>query len=155
MNIIKYITTVIWAILLCTLSAANAEEMSSDNFRIPTSVVSGGGTPMNSNNFKIEATMGQPSPLMDPLDPPYSADYDLYPGFWYTAITEDIEPCECDLNTDGGCDMLDYFIFGQDWGRMDCNDPGVDCECDLNSDGGCDMLDYFIFGQDWGRMDCP
>jgi len=64
-------------------------------------------------------------------------------------------PCECDLNTDGGCDMLDYFIFGQDWGRMDCNDPRVDCECDLNTDGGCDMLDYFIFGQDWGRMDCP
>ena len=29
--------------------------------------------------------MGQPSPLMDPAAPPWSTNYDLYPGFWYTA----------------------------------------------------------------------
>ena len=28
--------------------------------------------------------------------------------------------CECDLNHDGRCDMLDWLIFGQDWGRTDC-----------------------------------
>ena len=28
--------------------------------------------------------------------------------------------CECDLNADGRCDMLDWFQFGQDWGRTDC-----------------------------------
>jgi len=31
-----------------------------------------------------------------------------------------VDPCECDLNTDGGCDMLDYFIFGEGWGRTNC-----------------------------------
>jgi hypothetical protein len=66
------------------------------------------------------------------------------------------EPCECDLSRDGICDMFDWFIFGQDWGRTDCNAPGAEpCECDLNHDGTCDMVDYFLFGQDWGRTDCP
>lgn len=30
------------------------------------------------------------------------------------------EPCECDLNNDGVCDMQDWLVFGQDWGRTDC-----------------------------------
>ena len=33
------------------------------------------------------------------------------------------EPCECDLNTDGVCDMQDWLIFGEDWGRTDCTVP--------------------------------
>jgi hypothetical protein len=66
------------------------------------------------------------------------------------------EPCECDLNHDGRCDMQDWLIFGQDWGRTDCHDPGAEpCECDLNDDGRCDMQDWLIFGEDWGRTDCP
>jgi hypothetical protein len=66
------------------------------------------------------------------------------------------EVCECDLNHDGTCDMLDWLLFGEDWGRTNCNDPGVDpCECDLNGDGKCDMLDWLLFGEDWGRTDCP
>jgi len=28
--------------------------------------------------------------------------------------------CECDLNLDGKCDMQDWLLFGQDWGRVDC-----------------------------------
>jgi hypothetical protein len=64
--------------------------------------------------------------------------------------------CGCDLNNDGNCDMLDWLVFGVDWGRTDCNEPGVEpCECDLNGDGNCDMLDWLLFGQDWGRTDCP
>jgi hypothetical protein len=30
------------------------------------------------------------------------------------------EPCECDLNHDGQCDMRDWLAFGEDWGRTDC-----------------------------------
>ena len=29
-------------------------------------------------------------------------------------------PCECDLNIDGRCDMQDWLLFGEDWGRTDC-----------------------------------
>ena len=72
-----------------------------------------------------------------------------------------IEPCECDLNHDGRCDMQDWLLFGEDWGRTDCGtppgsgNPPNDCECDLNADGRCDMQDWLLFGEDWGRTDCP
>lgn len=67
-----------------------------------------------------------------------------------------IPRCECDLDQDGDCDMTDWFLFGPDWGRTDCKEPGVDsCECDLDHDGDCDTADYFIFVEDWGRADCP
>jgi hypothetical protein len=57
----------------------------------------------------------------------------------------------CDLNRDGWCDEMDEEIFFEDWGRIDCHDPGVACECDLNEDGRCDMQDWEIFGEDWER----
>jgi len=69
--------------------------------------------------------------------------------------------CECDLNSDFRCDMQDWLLFGQDWGRTDCGTPPGsgslpnDCECDLNTDGRCDMQDWLFFGTDWGRTDCP
>ena len=28
--------------------------------------------------------------------------------------------CECNLDGDNDCDMSDYFLFGDDWGRTDC-----------------------------------
>jgi hypothetical protein len=34
-----------------------------------------------------------------------------------------LDPCECDLNGDGKCDMLDWLLFGEDWGRTDCPIP--------------------------------
>ena len=60
----------------------------------------------------------------------------------------------CDLDQDGSCDMEDWLIFGEDWGRTDCNDEAVECECDLNGDDRCDMEDWLIFGEDWGKADC-
>ena len=66
-----------------------------------------------------------------------------------------INACECDLNQDERCDMEDWLLFGEDWGRTDCHEPGVECECDLNDDARCDMLDWLLFGEDWGRTDCP
>jgi hypothetical protein len=72
-----------------------------------------------------------------------------------------VDACECDLNSDGKCDMEDFLIFGQDWGRTDCGtppgsgNPPNDCECDITQDGKCDMQDYLPFGEDWGRIDCP
>jgi hypothetical protein len=71
-------------------------------------------------------------------------------------VYENIEElCRCDLNQDGRCDMQDWLIFGQDWGRTDCNDPGVDeCECDITEDGRCDMQDWLVFGDNWGETCC-
>ena len=139
-----------FAISLCGSSFA---EMSSANFTITTSVVSGGGAPGASTNFQTNSTLGQPSPLMDPSDPPLSTNYNLEPGFWYTVAVAEV--CECDLNNDGSCNILDWPYFIEDWGRTDCNDPGVDCECDMNGDGSCNILDWPYFIEDWGRTDCP
>ncbi len=53
--------------------------------------------------------------------------------------------CECDLNKDGKCNILDYQLFIQDWGRTNCGTPpgtGLppnDCECDLNKDGKLEL----------------
>ena len=82
-------------------------------------------------------------------------------GTGSTCATTTCTQCECDLNTDGRCDMQDWLLFGADWGRTDCGtppgsgDPPNDCECDLNTDGKCDMQDWLLFGEDWGRTDCP
>jgi hypothetical protein len=126
--------------------------MQSDNYSIPTSVLSGGGEPMTSASYQTDATLGQPSPVTDSS----SANYGLNPGFWYTVELEAAEVCECDLNTDGTCNMFDWIIFAPDWGRTDCNEPAAEpCECDLNDDGTCNMFDWIIFAPDWGRTDCP
>jgi len=140
--------------LFCLAPNTDAEEMSSDNFRIPTSVVSGGGTPMSSTSFRVNQTIGQPSPLMDPLDPPYSADYDLYPGFWYTAIPEDVELCEGDFDSDNDVDGSDLAIFAADFGRTDCA-TGPQCEGDFDDDDDVDGSDLAKFASDFGRTNCP
>jgi hypothetical protein len=63
-------------------------------------------------------------------------------------------PCECDLNGDGSCNILDWPLFIEDWGRSDCHDLGIFCECDLNSDGNCNILDWPYFIDDWGQTSC-
>jgi hypothetical protein len=78
-----------------------------------------------------------------------------------SATTLSADVCECNLNTDHSCNILDYQLFIQDWGRTNCGtppgtgNPPNDCECDLNQDGKCNILDYQRFIQDWGRTDCP
>ena len=94
---------------------------------------------------------------MDPLDPPYSANYDLYPGFWYTAITEVVELCEGDFDTDGDVDGSDLATFAADFGRTDC-DTGAPCEGDFDADGDTDGIDLATFAARFGRTDgcaCP
>jgi len=65
--------------------------------------------------------------------------------------------CACDLNRDGRCNMTDWVLFGQQWGRIDCHstNPLVRCYCDLNDDGRCNMTDWVLFGKAWGRTNCP
>jgi hypothetical protein len=51
-------------IVLCLLDSSYAQ-MSSANYRITTTVMSGGGAPMASTSFQMNSTLGQPSPLME------------------------------------------------------------------------------------------
>jgi len=61
----------------------------------------------------------------------------------------------CDLNSDGVCDIRDFALFSQDWGHVDCSEPTVECECDLNQDGNCDFVDWMIFSAAWGATAGP
>ncbi len=87
---------------------------------------------MGSTNFQMNATMGQPSPLIDPAAPPWSTNYELLTGFWYTlgagSCRWDIEPIAADGDVDGA-DLAEYFnaydpmtlpAFTAEFGRTDC-----------------------------------
>ena len=92
---------------------------------------------------------------LDNLDRPHISYYEIIDGdLKYATADIPVDPCECDLNSDGSCNVFDWFTFIEDWGSTNCNEPGVDCECDLNNDGSCNVFDWFIFIEDWGRTDC-
>jgi hypothetical protein len=84
-----------------------------------------------------------------------AGQYDIY------VVHHCQDVCECDLDHNGSCNILDWPYFIEDWGRMDCGtppgsgNPPNDCECDLNTDGSCNILDWPFFIEDWGRTDCP
>lgn len=108
----------------------------SENYLITTSVQSSGGAFMNSGNYKISSTIGQPSPLSIGQENPNSENYDNYPGFWYTVKYGFVVMCAGDLEPDGdpdgdvdGSDLYYYIFyiseiglgdFAVNFGRTDC-----------------------------------
>jgi hypothetical protein len=82
----KAFSSTIALTLILVFSLVAFSQMQSENYRITTSVISNGGGPTASDNFLSNSTMGQSSPLMDTGYPPYSDNYENYPGFWYTAL---------------------------------------------------------------------
>jgi hypothetical protein len=69
----------------------------STSYKIPSTVLSGGGSPMSSASYTGNSTLGQPSPLMNPSSPPTSTSYDNYPGFWYGAVIASAPPTLIEL----------------------------------------------------------
>jgi hypothetical protein len=101
--------------------------MESSKYVISNSSLSGPGGPMTSGNYQTNSTLGQPSPLMDPNDPPDSTSYELYPGFWY--ILEAEIP---------GCQGLSSFAdaYGSTGSDSNYNEA-----CDSEDDGDVDGAD--------------
>jgi hypothetical protein len=125
-------------------------EMGSANYRITTSVLSTGGAPMGSTNCQTKSTLGQSSPLMDPSNPPYSTNYDNYPGFWYTVgAALAINDCSGDFNNDGDVDGSDLATFAEDFGRTGYG-AAPPCEGDFDGDGDGDGSDLATFATDFG-----
>jgi hypothetical protein len=107
-----------WGFILGFALSANAQ-MTNDNYAITTSVISGGGAPMASGldgPYKMNATLGQPSPL-ETNPPSQSAfSYELYPGFWYTLGAGLPFGCVWDLQPvppDGDVDGSDLAAFAE------------------------------------------
>lgn len=152
-NKIFYLFLILSFVFCFTVGAV--AEMGSENYRIPISVMSGGGAPMESTSYQTDSTVGQPSPLMDPANPPGSTNYDLYPGFWHTVeLGVVVDPCEGDFDHDGDVDGSDLAVFAADFGRTDC-DTGEECEGDFDLDDDVDGSDLAVFAADFGRTDCP
>jgi hypothetical protein len=91
---------------VAVFTATASADMQSPNYRITTSVISGGGGPMASDNFLSQSTLGQPSPISPPL---YSLNFSLYPGFWYTLVVGTGNAW--DLDRDGDVDGVDLWEF--------------------------------------------
>ena len=106
-------------------------QMQSTDYRITTSAMSGGGGPMASDNYNMESTLGQSSPLMNPADPPWSPNYDLFPGLWYTLATA--IPV---------CDGIASFAAAYGSTSLDAN---YNASCDMDIDGDVDGGDLAVF----------
>ncbi|MEE4112417.1 MAG: hypothetical protein V2I40_06350 [Desulfobacteraceae bacterium] len=124
---------VLVALLLSLLPMTALAAMSSASYRITTTVMSGGGGIMGSAGYQLNGTLGQPSPLVDdPLFPPFSANYELLTGFWYTldaGCQWDIEPASGDGDVDGA-DLAEFInafntadlpSFAEEFGRLGCH----------------------------------
>ena len=89
------------AILICLAVPNLHAEMSSTNYRITTSVFSGGGGMMSSPNYQLLGTVAQPTPPGNSS----STNFILDAGFWYTMLTDAVG----DVNNDGTVDLKDVI----------------------------------------------
>jgi hypothetical protein len=78
----KLFFNLIAIVFIISFTVPTLANMGSENYSIVESVFSNGGGPTVSDNYAIDSTLGQPSPLMENIQP-ISPNYGLYPGFWY------------------------------------------------------------------------
>ena len=134
MKKIYFLPILIACLTIGWVSSLDALPSASTNFRLNSFVFSPGGISAASSGFKMRATMGQPSPVMDPSDPPLSFTYDLYPGFWYTLIA--LEP---DTDGDGLFDTVELGSLCLKYDDADSDDDGImDGVEDANFNGRID-----------------
>ncbi len=117
--------------MMLVLNQSGFAAMESENYSITTSVISCGGKPIDSENFRINSTLGQATPL-NAL--PYSENYNLDPGFWYTLDFGLVSFCSWDFNPPdrdvdgsdlaefvaGAFDSSDLAAFAVEFGRINC-----------------------------------
>ena len=118
--------------MLLFLSSDTFAEMASENYRIRNYVHSAGGVQTGSAIYQLNGTIGQSSPPMDPLEPPLSDNYDLYPGFWYVIAAFE-STCPGDFNGDKDVDDSDLAEY-------------------LFEAGG---LDLEVFAPNFSKVNCP
>jgi hypothetical protein len=76
---------------------------------------------MASTSYQMNGTLGQPTPLMEPGMDPFSDNYGLLPGFWYT-IGPFSATCPGDFDWDFDVDGVDLQEYIFDSGGLDLDD---------------------------------
>ena len=117
-------STVFLTVYFLSMCPAVHASIASENYRISSYVLSGGGGPAVSASFRMNATAGQPSPLPGPSGNPFSGSYNLHPGFW-PAIDSAEQNHDKDSDGDGIVDAIEI--------------PGCTDELIVDSDG--DLID--------------
>ena len=116
--------------------------MESENYRIPRSVQSGGGSFMASENYVAAATLGQASAIGLSL----SAGYGVQAGFWNFILMKG------DVNGDGKVDLADLVLCLQvTTGRTPAD---LHRGADVNGDGQIGLTEaIYILGKASGLRD--
>ena len=96
------ISTLVQIVVLVLCTSAACAGMSSASYRITTSVMSGGGGTMSSDNFIMMSTLGQPAGLGNST----STGYILDAGYWYTIL---LSLAVGDVNGDGTVNLHDVI----------------------------------------------
>lgn len=127
------ITTIVLTMFYLWLGmpVISVADMSSDSYRITSSVMSSGGGNMVSATYWLTGTLGQSSPPVDdPLAPPFSDNYEMLTGFWYT-----LGGCQWDIDPEGGdgdvdgADLAEFIkafdpnmvpVFADEFGLVGC-----------------------------------
>ena len=99
--------------------------MQSANYRIPISVISGGGAPSMSATYDSNATVGQSTAIGDGM----SSSFDNYAGYWYqaAALLNAATGYGDELAVDFGADGL-WHYDGSLWSNLAGWDPDGDME---------------------------
>jgi len=98
--------------LLLTLSVMigeNSLAQSSDNYKLCTSVLSEGGRSASSTNYKVVATIGQPSPIGNVADSSFIGYY----GFWHEIFAQEVGIKDRTANT--ASNLPNVFSLSQNY----------------------------------------
>jgi len=80
------VAVVLFLFLSVVIESNSLAQMSSDNYKLSTSVLSEGGRNASSANFKAITTIGQPSPIGNVAGYSYIGYY----GFWQTILGQEV-----------------------------------------------------------------
>ncbi len=78
------ITFVFCSFMLVPFHRVFPAQMASESFRMSTSGFSSSWGVMDADVYSSQSILGQSSPIMNSEEPPYSSDFNLYPGYIYT-----------------------------------------------------------------------